>query len=93
MGIKTARTFVEGQSKALTLYTDILGLRKVNDIDLGEFRWLTALAVGSVKIEFFLKLNVHPAAKTYQEAIYADGAPIAAADTKKMKLSGRFLCQ
>tara|TARA_B110000459_G_C16191332_1_gene308109 strand:- start:230 stop:370 length:141 start_codon:yes stop_codon:yes gene_type:complete len=45
------------------------------------------LAVGSVKIEFFLKLNVHPAAKTYQEAIYADGAPIAAADTKKMKLS------
>ena len=35
MGIKTARTFGEGQSKALTLCTDILGLRKVNDIDLG----------------------------------------------------------
>ena len=86
MGIKTARTFVEGQSKALTLYTDILGLRKVNDIDLGEFRWLTALAVGSVKIEFFLKLNVHPAAKTYQEAIYADGTSITPIDTNRNEI-------
>ena len=87
MDIKTACIFLERQSKSLTFYNGILGLWKVNDIDLGEFRWLTALAAGSVKIEFFLKLNVHPAAKTYQEAIYADGAPIAATDTKKMKLS------
>ena len=87
MDIKTSCIFLEGQSKALTFCNDILGLWKVNDIDLGEFRWLTALAVGSVKIEFLLKLNVHPAAKAYQEAIYADGAPIAAVDTKKMKLS------
>ena len=86
MGIKTARTFVEGQSKALTLYTDILGLRKVNDIDLSEFRWLTALAVGSVKIEFLLKLNVHPAAKTYQEAIYADGTLITPVDTNRNEI-------
>ena len=86
MDIKTACIFLEGQSKALTLYTDILGLRKVNDIDLGEFRWLTALAVGSVKIEFFLKLNVHPAAKTYQEAIYADGTLITPVDTNRNEI-------
>ena len=92
MDIKTARTFVEGHSKALTLYTDILGVQKVNDIDLGEFRWLTASTVGSDKIEFPLKPNVHPAAKAYQEAIYADATLITAADTKKMKLSARFPC-
>ena len=86
MGIKTARTFVEGQSKALTLYTDILGLRKVNDIDLGEFRWLTGSTVGSVEVEFLLKPNVHPAAKTYQEAIYADGTLITPVDTNRNEI-------
>ena len=58
MDIKTACIFVERQSKALTFYTGILGLWKVNDIDLGEFRWLTASTVGSVEIEFLLKSNV-----------------------------------
>ena len=86
MGIKTARTFVEGQSKALTLYTDILGLRKVNDIDLDEFRWLTASTVGSVEIEFLLKSNVHLAAKTYHEAIYADGTSITPIDTNRNEI-------
>ena len=36
MDIKTASIFVEDQSRALAFYTDILGFRKVNDIDLGE---------------------------------------------------------
>ena len=38
MDIKTASIFVADQGKALTFYTDILGFRKINDIDLGEFR-------------------------------------------------------
>ena len=93
MDIKTACIFLEGQSKALTFYNGILGVWKVNDIDLGELRWLTASTVGSVEIEFLLKPNVHPAAKTYQEAIYADGTPITAADTNRNEIICRFSCQ
>ena len=86
MDIKTASIFVEDQSKALAFYTDILGFRKVKDIDLGEFRWLTASTVGSVEMEFLLKSNVHPAAKTYQEAIYADGTSITPIDTNRNEI-------
>ena len=86
MDIKTACIFLERQSKSLTFYNGILGLWKVNDIDLGEFRWLTASTVGSVEIEFLLKPNVHPAAKTYQEAIYADGTSITPIDTNRNEI-------
>ena len=86
MGIKTACIFLEGQSKAMTFYNGILGLWKVNDINLGEFRRLTASTVGSVEIEFLLKPNVHPAAKTYQEAIYADGTLITPVDTNRNEI-------
>lgn len=75
MDIRTASIFVEDQAKALTFYTDILGFRKVNDIDLGEFRWLTVSTDGSAETELLLEPNVHPAAKAYQAAIYADGIP------------------
>ena len=86
MGIKTACIFLEGQSKAMTFYNGILGLWKVNDIDLGEFRRLTASTVGSVEIEFLQKSNVHPAAKTYHEAIYADGTSITPIDTNRNEI-------
>ena len=75
MDIKTASIFVEDQSKALTFYTDILGFRKVKDDDLGEFRWLTVSSDGSGETELLLEPNAHPAAKTYQQAIYAAGIP------------------
>ena len=86
MDIKTACIFLEGQSKALTFYNGILGLWKVNDIDLDEFRWLTASTVGSVEIEFLQKSNVHPAAKTYHKAIYADGTSITPIDTNRNEI-------
>jgi predicted enzyme related to lactoylglutathione lyase len=75
MDIKTASIFVEDQDKALTFYTELLGFRKINDIDLGEFRWLTVSTDGSGETELLLEPNAHPAAKTYQEAIYADDIP------------------
>ena len=52
-----------------------MGFRKVNDIDLGEFRWLTVSTDGSGETELLLEPNAHPAAKTCQEAIYAGGIP------------------
>lgn len=75
MDIRTASIFVEDQAKALAFYTDILGFRRVNDIDLGEFRWLTVSTDGSGGTELLLEPNVHPAAKAYQAALYADGIP------------------
>ena len=59
MDIKTASIFVADQGKALTFYTDILGFRKINDIDLGEFRWLTVSSDGSGETELLLEPNVH----------------------------------
>jgi len=78
MDIKIAGIFVEDQSKALAFYTDILGFQKINDIDLGEFRWLTVSSEGSGETELSLEPNVHPAAKAYQTALYADGIPATA---------------
>jgi predicted enzyme related to lactoylglutathione lyase len=75
MDIKTASTLVEDQSTALTFYTDILSFGKVSDIDLGEFRWLTVSSDGSDEMESLLEPNAHPAARAYQEAVYADGIP------------------
>ena len=75
MDIKTSGVFVEDQAKALTFYTEKLGFTKVNDIDLGEFRWLTVTSPGSGETELLLEPNAHPASQAFQAAIYADGIP------------------
>ena len=72
--LKLSSIFVEDQNKALKFYTEILGFEKKVDVPVGEHAWLT---VGHKKSEFELLLepNVHPAAKSYQKAIYKDGIP------------------
>jgi hypothetical protein len=52
-----------------------MGFRKVNDIDLCEFRWLRVSTDGSGEAELLLELSAHPAAKTDQEGNCADGIP------------------
>ena len=52
-----------------------MGFRKVNDIDLCEFCWLTISTDGSGEAELLLELSAHPAAKTDQEGNCADGIP------------------
>ena len=76
MDIKTVSIFVEDEAKALMLYTDIFGFRKVNDINFGGFRWLMVSTDGSDKTEMLLKPNMYPAAKAYQAVIYTDGVPV-----------------
>ena len=70
--LKLSSIFVEDQNKALKFYTEILGFEKKADVPVGEHAWLT---VGHKKSEFELLLepNVHPAAKSFQKAIYKDG--------------------
>jgi predicted enzyme related to lactoylglutathione lyase len=78
MKIKLTRVYVDDQEKALRFYTDVLGFVKKADYSQGSFRWLT---VGSAEdpegAELQLALNDNPAAKAYQQAIYAQNQPAA----------------
>ncbi|KAA3619550.1 MAG: VOC family protein [Calditrichaeota bacterium] len=76
MKIKLASIFVEDQMKALKFYTDTLGFIKKEDIDIGEYKWLTVVSPeGPNDLELLLEPNAHPAAKTFQKAIFDDGIP------------------
>ena len=78
MRITVTSVFVDNQDKALKFYTDILGFVKKNDIPVGDFRWLTVVSPQSSDgVELLLEPNHHPAARTYQESICADGIPAA----------------
>jgi glyoxylase I family protein len=70
---------VDDQDKALRFYTDVLGFRKKHEIPVGEFKWLTVVSPESAgDIELSLEPNANPAAKTFQEAMFAQGIPLAA---------------
>lgn len=72
MKIRFASVFVDDQEKALRFYTDVLGFVKKSDMPVGDFRWLTVVSPdGPAEIELLLEPNDNPAAKTYQEAIFA----------------------
>ena len=74
--IKLTSIMVADQAQALTFYSDVLGFEKKHDIPMGEFRWLTVTTAGDDGgLELVLEPNAHPAAQTYQRAIYDDGIP------------------
>ena len=76
MKITLSSVLVDDQAKALAFYTDVLGFVKKNDVPAGEFRWLTVVSPeGSADIELLLEPNSHPAAKTFQKALFDDGIP------------------
>lgn len=76
MRITVTSVFVEDQAKALKFYTDVLGFVKKNDVQAGEYRWLTVVAPDAPNgPELLLEPNQNPAAKTYQAAIFAQGIP------------------
>ena len=69
---------VDDQSKALRFYTEVLGFTKKHDIPVGEYRWITVTGDGRDDIELALEPNANPAGKAFQEAMFAQGIPIAA---------------
>jgi len=76
MKITVTSLFVEDQEKALEFYSKKLGFVKKHDVPVDEFRWLTLVSPEDVSgTELLLEPNVHPAAKEYQQKIYADGIP------------------
>jgi catechol 2,3-dioxygenase-like lactoylglutathione lyase family enzyme len=79
MRIKLTSIMVDDQDKALRFYTDVLGFRKKHEIPVGEFKWLTVVSPeGPDDIELSLEPNANPAGKAFQQAMFAQGIPLAA---------------
>ena len=79
MRIKLTSIMVDDQSKALKFYTEVLGFQKKHEIPMGEYRWLTVVSPeGRGDIELSIEPNANPAAKTFQQAMFSQGIPLAA---------------
>jgi glyoxylase I family protein len=79
MRIKLTSVMVDDQARALEFYTGVLGFKKKHDIPVGEFRWITVVSPeGPDDLELALEPNANPAAKAFQEAMFAQGIPLAA---------------
>jgi predicted enzyme related to lactoylglutathione lyase len=78
MRIKLTSIMVDDQDKALKFYTDVFGFVKKHEIPVGEYKWLTVVAPGRDDLELSLEPNANPAGKTFQEAIFKQGIPLAA---------------
>ena len=67
---------VDDQAKALEFYTEKLGFTKKTDLPAGEGRWLTVVSPAAPDgVELLLEPDGHPAARTFKEALVADGIP------------------
>lgn len=76
MKIIVTSLFVQDQDKALEFYSEKLGFVKKHDIPMGKFRWITLVSPDEHEgTELLLEPNEHPAAKEYQEKIFAEGIP------------------
>ena len=76
--INLTSVMVDDQAKALAFYTDKLGFVPKEDIDLGEFRWLTVVGAGEPDgPELLLEPDTHAAAGPFKAALVADGIPFA----------------
>ncbi|TWD93249.1 catechol 2,3-dioxygenase-like lactoylglutathione lyase family enzyme [Neobacillus bataviensis] len=76
MKIIVTSIFVQDQDKALEFYSEKLGFVKKEDVPVGEFRWITLVSPDDQDgTELLLEPNAHPAAKEYQNKIFAEGIP------------------
>lgn len=79
MKISLTSVLVQDQEKALHFYTEILGFLKKADIPMGADRWLTLISPdGPEGVELLLEPTRFTPAKTYQQALYEAGIPLAA---------------
>src|SRR6187549_3591153 len=82
MRIKLTSVMVDDQSRALAFYTDVLGFRPDKDIPVGEYRWITVTSPdGHADVELALEPNANPAGKAFQQAMFAQGIPVASFET------------
>jgi predicted enzyme related to lactoylglutathione lyase len=75
--IKLTSVMVEDQTKALAFYTDVLGFEKRMDFPVGPYRWITVASSARDDLELALEPNVNPAARAFQQAMFAQSIPLA----------------
>ena len=86
MRLKLTSIFVENQDKALKFYTEVLGFRKKSDFPVGQYKWLTVVSPeGPDDLELALEPNANPAAKTFQEAMFAQKIPLSAFEVSNLQ--------
>lgn len=79
MRIDITSVLVDDQEKALQFYTQKLGFKKMADIPVGEYRWLTVISTeGPNGMELSLEPMGFPEARIYQKALYEAGTPLTA---------------
>jgi catechol 2,3-dioxygenase-like lactoylglutathione lyase family enzyme len=85
MRIKLTSIMVDDQTKALRFYTEVLGFEKKQDVPVGEYRWITVVSPeGRDDLELALEPNANPAGKTFQEAMFKQGIPLAAFESRDL---------
>ncbi len=78
MRIKLTSLMVDDQTKAQKFYTEILGFQIKHDFPVGAYKWLTVTSPeGPDDLELVLEPNANPAAKTFQETMFAQSIPLA----------------
>ena len=92
MRIKLQSIMVEDQQKAVEFYTSVLGFRKKHDVPVGEYRWITLVSPeGPDDLELVLEPNANPAAKAFQQAMFAQRIPLAAFEVTELAADFRRL--
>jgi catechol 2,3-dioxygenase-like lactoylglutathione lyase family enzyme len=84
--LKFISVMVSDQEAALRFYTEVLGFRKMADIPMGEFRWLTVTSPDGIEgVELVLEPMGFPPARVYQKALFDAGIPATALITKDIR--------
>ncbi len=92
MQIKFVSVMVEDQEKALRFYTDILGFKKMADISMGEYRWLTVTSPDGMEgVELVLEPMAFPPARIYQKALFDASIPATVCVTPDIDVEYRRL--
>ncbi len=93
MQIKISTVFVDDQEKALAFYTGKLGFRKMADIAMGPYRWLTVVSPEGVHgVELQLESLVgFDAARVFQRSLYESGRPCTAFVTETVEAEAQLL--
>ena len=79
MKIRLTSVMVEDQARAQRFYTEVLGFKTKLDFPVGDYRWITVVSPeGGDDVQLALEPNANPAAKKFQEAMFAQGIPLAA---------------
>jgi predicted enzyme related to lactoylglutathione lyase len=86
MQIKLTSIMVDDQAKALKFYTEVFGFQKKHDFPVGEYRWITVVSPeGPGDVELAIEPNANPAAKVFQQAMFAQSIPLAAFEVADME--------